>query len=68
MLALGLATAATIDIGVLGLLLVPFTLGLLTLRVLAPTLVAGYRGHLLRAGLLYCAVVAAGTVAGWPYL
>jgi hypothetical protein len=67
-LALGLATAATIDIRVFGLLLVPFTLGLLALRALSPNPAAGYWGRLLWAGLLYCVVVAAGTVAGWPYL
>jgi 4-amino-4-deoxy-L-arabinose transferase-like glycosyltransferase len=67
-LAHGLASAATIDIRILGLLLVPFTLGLLALRALRPVPTAGHRGRLLRAGLGYCAVVAAGTVAGWPYL
>jgi hypothetical protein len=67
-LAHGLATAATIDVRILGLLLVPFTLGLLAVRALGPPPAAGSRGRLLRAGLLYCAGAAAGTVAGWPYL
>jgi hypothetical protein len=61
----GLATAAATDVRLLGLLLVPFALGLLG---------AGFGGELAgrlrRAGaaLLYLLATAGGTVAGWPYL
>jgi len=61
----GLATAAAADVRLLGLLLVPFALGLLGLRFWeAPA------GRLRLAGvaLLYLVVTAGAGVAGWPYL
>jgi hypothetical protein len=60
-----LATAAAVDIRVMGLLLVPFTLTLLGLRW---THAAGTRRKWLRAGLLYIPLVAGAVVMGWPYL
>jgi len=58
----GLATAAATDVRLLGLLLVPFALGLGFGGELA--------GRLRRAGaaLLYLLATAGGAVAGWPYL
>ncbi|MGI4863187.1 MAG: glycosyltransferase family 39 protein [Janthinobacterium lividum] len=60
-----LATAAATDIRVLGLLLVPFTLGLLTLRCAQG---AESRRALVSVGLVYGLAAATGMVAGWPYL
>jgi len=61
----GLATAAATDVRLLGLLLVPFALGLLGLGFGGEP-----AGRLRRAGaaLLYLLATAGGAVAGWPYL
>jgi len=63
----GLVTAAATDVRVLGLLLLPFTYTLLVLQATgqAP---ARPRGPLVRAGLAYLPALAAGMLAGWPYL
>ncbi|MFD2785669.1 hypothetical protein [Hymenobacter rubripertinctus] len=62
-----LATAAAIDIRILGLLLVPFTLGLLALEASWPTQPVG-RGRLAVLAGGYLLLAAATTVLGWPYL
>ncbi|MGI4873143.1 MAG: hypothetical protein ACRYFX_18440 [Janthinobacterium lividum] len=63
----GLVTAAATDIRVLGVLLGPLTLGLLGLRWWATT-APPVRRELVRAGLGYGLVMAAGVIVGWPYL
>ncbi|SDY27974.1 hypothetical protein [Hymenobacter psychrophilus] len=65
----GLATAAAVDVRLLGLLLIPFTLGLLLLAGLLPTPPGGPRPR--QVGALagaYLLAAAGATVAGWPYL
>jgi len=68
----GLATAAAVDVRVLGGLLVAFTLGMVALELGfgTPPGAAGQprRAALLRAGALYLPVAALAAVAGWPYL
>jgi hypothetical protein len=61
----GLATAAAADVRLLGLLLVPFALGLLAVRFWQEP--AG-RPRLAGAALLYLLATAGAGVAGWPYL
>ncbi|RZK60560.1 MAG: hypothetical protein EOO59_06815, partial [Hymenobacter sp.] len=60
-----LATAAATDVRVLGLLLVPLTLGLLALR-LGPG--GKSRRLVLRGAAVYGLATIFGIVAGWPYL
>ena len=62
-----LATAAAIDVRILGLLLVPFTLALLGLQLLGGSAPRPWR-TLLGVALTYVLATAAATVAGWPYL
>ncbi len=64
----GLATAAAIDVRILGVLLVAFTLGMLVLEAGFGPGGRARRGQLARLVPLYLAVAAAATVAGWPYL
>lgn len=63
----GLATAAATDVRILGLLLGPFTLALLALLLLSDASGPARRA-LGRAALVYLLALAAGVVAGWPYL
>lgn len=64
----GLATAAAIDVRILGVVLVAFTVGMLLVQ-----LVCGPRGpkalrYALPALGVYAAVTVVAVVAGWPYL
>ncbi len=63
----GLATAVAIDLRLLGVLLVPFTLALLGLEAMWPTRPGGNRRAGGTAGV-YLLAAAGATVAGWPYL
>ena len=63
----GLVTAAAIDVRILGLILGPFTLTLLALQLLSDA-GAPARWVASRAALVYLLTLAAGVVAGWPYL
>lgn len=63
----GLATAAAIDVRLLGLLVLPLTAMLLLLRYLSGAYPAGH-AKLLLSGGLYLLATAACTVLGWPYL
>ncbi|MBT2556524.1 hypothetical protein J7E24_01870 [Hymenobacter sp. ISL-91] len=64
----GLATAAAIDVRLLGLLLVPFTLGLLLLVSWLPTTSAGQLRRLGAVVGIYLVAAATAGVGGWPYL
>ena len=64
----GLATAAAVDVRVLGLLLVAFSLGMGALEAGFGPPERARRAALGRALALYLAVAAAATVAGWPFL
>ena len=65
----GAATAAAIDVRVLGLLLVPLTLGALALEALFdPAADPAHRRRLAGSAGLYLGAAALATVAGWPYL
>jgi hypothetical protein len=64
-LVAGLATAAAADVRLLGLLLVPFALGLLGVRFWQEP---AARPRLAGAALLYLLATAVAGVAGWPYL
>lgn len=61
----GLATAAALDIRILGSMLLPFTLALLALEAVRPTQPARRLG-LVAAVYVACALGA--SIAGWPYL
>lgn len=63
----GLVTAAATDIRILGLLLGPFTFTLLVLQFVSSPSSFGRR-ILWYVGLAYLLALAAGVVAGWPYL
>ena len=64
----GLATAAAVDVRVLGVLLVAFTVGILLVQLLAAPRGPGALRNGLQASGIYLAVTAVGVVAGWPYL
>ncbi|NVO32220.1 hypothetical protein [Hymenobacter lapidiphilus] len=64
----GLATAAAIDVRLLGLMLIPFTLGLLLLVVLLPTQPADRPRRVGAVVGIYLLMAAAATIVGWPYL
>ncbi|WP_082318245.1 ArnT family glycosyltransferase [Hymenobacter sp. DG25A] len=62
----GLATAAAIDVRIMGLMLVAFTLGMLSLEAFArPT---PNKATLLRSGGAFLVAAFVFTVMGWPYL
>lgn len=63
----GLVTAAATDVRILGLLLGPFTYTLLALQFFSAPAALGRR-TLWHVGLAYLLALAAGVVAGWPYL
>ncbi|MCC3156809.1 glycosyltransferase family 39 protein [Hymenobacter sp. 15J16-1T3B] len=62
----GLVTAAATDVRLLGCLLLPMTLGMVTLELLYGP--AELRRRWLPAVPLYLLTAVAATVAGWPYL
>ncbi|SFQ27442.1 hypothetical protein [Hymenobacter arizonensis] len=64
----GLATAAAIDIRVLGVLLVALTIGMLVLEAGFGTGGRPLRWKLAQVVTVYLVVTAVATVAGWPYL
>jgi hypothetical protein len=63
----GLVTAAATDVRILGLMIAAFTFTLLALQY-ANEATPASRSALRRAGLVYLLALAAGVVAGWPYL
>ncbi|WP_188557741.1 hypothetical protein [Hymenobacter glacieicola] len=63
----GLATAAAIDVRILGLLLVPATFVLLAVPGPSERLTALFR-RLIRVAACYAGVTLVATIAGWPYL
>jgi len=64
----GLATAAAVDVRILGVLLVAFTLGMLVLEGSFGRGVQVRPLRLVQLALLYGAVTAVATVLGWPFL
>lgn len=62
----GLATAAAIDVRIMGLMLVVFTLGMIGLEALSRP--APAKGSLARVTSLYLVAAFVFTVVGWPYL
>ena len=64
----GLATAAAVDVRVLGVLLVALSLGMVALEMMFGPPERARRVALSRAVGLYLPVAAAATVAGWPFL
>ena len=64
----GLATAAAVDVRILGVLLVAMTLGMLALEAVFGSSEAKTRLRLARAVPVFLVVAVLGIVAGWPYL
>ena len=64
----GLATAAAVDVRILGVLLVAFTIGLVGLEAGVGPCERPRRWALVRALALYLVVMMGAVVAGWPYL
>lgn len=64
----GLATAAALDIRILGSMLVPFTLTLLALEAALPTHQGLSRARLGAVGAAYLLSTVGAGIAGWPYL
>jgi len=60
----GIATAAAIDVRILAVILVPYTLGLLLLAATQ----AGSNRRLIQAAGVYLLATSIATVVGWPYL
>jgi hypothetical protein len=63
-----LATAAAIDVRILGAMLLPFTAVMLVLEARIETQYAVQKLPLWQLLLVYLSATAAATVAGWPYL
>ncbi|WP_303309602.1 glycosyltransferase family 39 protein [Hymenobacter sp. BT730] len=62
----GLATAAAIDVRIMGLMVVVFTLGMLGLAAFARPI--SQKGRLAQVGGAYLLAASLFTVLGWPYL
>ncbi|GGF02225.1 hypothetical protein GCM10011383_11400 [Hymenobacter cavernae] len=67
-LAQGLITGLATDVRILGLLLIPFTLGMLVLEAAFRPRTEVPRCKWLGFGLLYLGAAAAATIIAWPYL
>ena len=64
----GLASAAAVDIRILGVLLLAMTVGMVALEILFGRPERGVRLQLARAMPVYLLVAVAGIIALWPYL
>lgn len=64
----GLATAAAVDVRILGVLLVAMTLGMLLLEALFGSPDTKQRRRLATAVPVFLVVAVLGIIAGWPYL
>ena len=64
----GVATAAAIDVRILGILLIALTVGMVGLEVLFGPAIKARRWQFARALPLFGVVVVAAVILGWPYL
>jgi hypothetical protein len=64
----GVATAAAIDVRILGIMLVAFTVGMVALELLFERVDRARRLQFAKALPVFAAVTVAVTILGWPYL